>query len=86
MDKINDFLGKKWPSRIFNIAYLLGWLISWELGVFEWYLIISTLIACILFWRPLWKIMQAGGKLYADWCMKISDKTVGKLNPWKEKK
>ena len=69
---------------IFNICYILGIIISFDRGWGLKFLLISTLIIAVVYWKPLYGIMKQGGDLYADWCYKISNKTVGKLNPWKE--
>jgi len=74
----------KWVSRIFNVSYIIALIYCIDKGIFLWFMLISSLVVGILYWKQLYGIMRAGGDFYADWCRKTADKTVNKMNPWKD--
>ena len=82
--KLSTLKTNKWVSRIFNISYILGLIYAFEKGVTLWYMLITSLVIGILFWKQLWGFMTLGGELYASWCRKTAEKTVNKMNPWKD--
>ena len=79
-------LKNKYFTWGFNIVYIVGFIIAIERGFYGWYFLCSMVVLLLLYGKPLYKIMQFGGKMYADWCKDTSEKTIGKFNPWKDKK
>ena len=79
MISIGRLASNKWVSRTVDIAYIIGFIISIEGGWMLKYVFYTTLVLCILFYKPLYQIMKMGGDLYADWCREKSYKITKKV-------
>ena len=71
----------KWVSRVVNVSYIVGMIVSLEGGWFLKYILYTTILLCILFWKNLYGFMKLGGDMYADWCQSKSYKITKKLYP-----
>jgi len=76
---LKNFLKNKWVSMAVNIGYMVGWVWSIEGGFVIKYLLISTAIMLVLFWKPLVAVMKAGGDMYAGFCRKQSYKLTKRV-------
>jgi uncharacterized membrane protein len=75
-------LNNKYLSWAINIGYFVGLIISIEGGFYGKYLIITTLLMIIVFWKPLIEFMKAFSVIYTNWCDATAKKTIGRFNPY----
>jgi len=81
-----NILNKKWFNITFNILYFGGLIIAIDQGFIGWFMLISSVLLAVVFWKPLIKIMKLGSEIYTEFCINVSDKTIGKLKPkaWRD--
>lgn len=65
-------------SWILNVAFVIGLIIAIEYRFSLWYILATSAIMIIIFWKPLVHFWKVGGNLYADKCIDIGKKIRGK--------
>ena len=82
---INKIMHNKYFTIIFNIIYILGFVVAKERGFMLWYFLITTTLMTVAFWKPLYSIMKVGGDMYASWCRDKSYQLTKKVYPGYER-
>lgn len=67
--KMNKYLG-----YTLNIGYIIGFIISIEYKVVLWYILITTALMLIIYWKQLCHFWFIGAEWYADKCIDIGKK------------
>ena len=67
----------RWFNRLQPLIYIFGFLTAREFGYGLEFLLISTILLGVIYWKPLWNMMNQWGELYAD---KVQDMTGYKKN------
>ena len=76
---IKKKLANKYVSWVFNIGFIVLLIVSIEGGWYLWFLLISTIFLTVFYWHELYRIMKAGGELYASFCKEKSYQITKKV-------
>ena len=82
LKKLRQLRKHKYAGLVVNAAYLIGWVFAVERGVGLWYLLITSILMGIFFWKQMWYMMNKGSEWYQEFCYstsrKINDRIFGK--------
>ena len=75
----------RYAGFVLNGAYMIGIIVAREYGVMLGYLLISTALLMIIYWKPVYLVMKYGSELYVEYCYKVAEKTFNRFHPWEKR-